>query len=64
MVRFVHLGVGVQSGVYHDPVDEVVYYSSDAVDAAKPVVERMPLFWLHGEGPPIVVECTRTACGE
>src|SRR5260370_30422167 len=47
MVCFVHQGVGIQSRVYHDPVDEVGYYSSDAVHAAKSVVERRLFGWLH-----------------
>jgi hypothetical protein len=40
MVRFVHQGVGVQSRVYHDSIDEVVYHGSDAIDATKSVVKR------------------------
>ncbi len=33
-------GIGVQPRVRYDSVDESVYQLSDAIDAAKPVVER------------------------
>ena len=33
MVRFVHSRIGIQSRIYHDPVDEVVYHGSDAINS-------------------------------
>src|SRR5260370_13887110 len=46
MVRFVHQGIGIQSGVYHDSVNEVVHHGSDAIHATKSVVERGLFQWL------------------
>src|SRR6266568_2060073 len=47
MVRFVHQGIGIQSRVAHDSVDQVVYYGSNAIDATKSVVEGGLFCWLH-----------------
>ena len=49
-MRFVHEGIGIQSRIDHDSVDQVVYDGSDAVDTAKSIVKR-GLFWLHGVFP-------------
>jgi len=35
MMGFVYHWVCVQAGIDHDPVDEVVYHSRDAVDTAE-----------------------------
>src|SRR5713101_1699759 len=47
MVRFVYQGIGIQSRVYHDSVNEVVHHGSDAIHATKSVVERGLFQWLH-----------------
>ena len=51
MVRFVHQRIGISSRVDHDSVDEVVYHSSDAINAAKSMVEREFFCWLHDDSP-------------
>src|SRR5258708_7260078 len=47
MVRFVYQGIGSQSRVDHDSVNEVVHHGSDAIHATKSVVERGLFHWLH-----------------
>jgi hypothetical protein len=39
MVCFVYPRVCIQAGIDHDPVDEVVHHSADAVDTAEPLVK-------------------------
>lgn len=51
MVRFVHQGIGIQSRIYHDSVDEVVDDRGDAIDATKSIVERGLFCRLQDESP-------------
>src|SRR5438552_7655475 len=39
MVRLVHQRIRVQSGIYHDSVDQIVYYCSNAAYAPKSFVQ-------------------------
>src|SRR5712692_2614240 len=63
MVRFVYQGIGIQSRVYHDSVNEVVHHGSDAIHATKSVVERGLFQWLH-MNLRLAQQCTRAAFEE
>ena len=39
MMGFVHPGVGIRSGVDHDPVDEVIHDCRDAVYTPQPLIK-------------------------
>ena len=39
MVRFIHAGIRVQSGVDHDTINEVIDDGGDWVDASEALVE-------------------------
>jgi hypothetical protein len=47
MVGFIYPRVCIQAGIDHDPVDEVVYHSGDAVDTAEPVIKAGHTFSSH-----------------
>ena len=55
MMCFVHHGIGIQSRVDHDSIDQVVHNGGDAVDATKSVVEGALLCRMHDESPSGVV---------
>src|SRR5260370_1092839 len=63
MVRFVYQGIGSQSRVDHDSVNEVVHHGSDAIYSTKSVVERGLFQWLH-MNLRVAQQCSRAAFGE
>src|SRR5580700_8669747 len=51
VVGFVHLGVGVQPCVVHEPVDEIIHHSRDGIDPAEAFVEGHWLLSFSNGGP-------------
>jgi hypothetical protein len=47
MMRLVNGGIGIQSWIDHDSVDEVVYHGGDAIDATKSFIQRWSFLWLQ-----------------
>jgi hypothetical protein len=43
----VHLGVGIQARVNHDPVDEVIYYCCDIIYTPQPLLETWFILAIH-----------------
>ena len=39
MMGFIYPWICIQPGIDHDPVDEVVYHSGNAVDTAEPLIK-------------------------
>src|SRR5262245_35171553 len=44
VMRLVHLGIGVQFRILHDPVDEVIDHRGDGINTAETFVERRQMF--------------------
>src|SRR5215472_12852204 len=66
VMRLVYPWVCIQAGIDHDPVDEVIYNGSDAVDTAEPVIKArrilgghrcfLPLSpWVHRSTVPVLL---------
>src|SRR5436190_5197108 len=47
VMRFIHGGIGVQAGISHDAVDEIINHRRDAINSAEAFVEGS-LIWWHG----------------
>jgi hypothetical protein len=52
VMRLVYPWVCIQAGIDHDPVDEVIYNGSDAVDTAEPVIKARRILGGHLVFPP------------
>jgi hypothetical protein len=50
-MRLVHLGVGIKARIDHDPVDQVIHHSCDAVHATEPLIEAEWIVVCHDNAP-------------
>src|SRR5205823_6533658 len=45
VMSLIYPWICVESGINHDPVDEVVHHSGDAVDTTKPIIKAERNWW-------------------